>query len=75
MVGGHQIPAYYCEECGHINVAKSAPNKCEKCGSDKLHQDPDTLDTWFSSALWPFSTLGWPNKESEDLKLFIQLMY
>ena len=67
---GHQIPAYYCEECGHINVAKSAPNKCEKCGSDKLHQDPDTLDTWFSSALWPFSTLGWPNKESEDLKTF-----
>ena len=67
---GHQIPAYYCEECGHINVAKSAPNKCEKCRSDKLHQDPDTLDTWFSSALWPFSTLGWPNKESEDLKTF-----
>ena len=67
---GHQIPAYYCEECGHINVAKSAPNKCEKCGSDKLHHDPDTLDTWFSSALWPFSTLGWPNKESEDLKTF-----
>ena len=67
---GHQIPAYYCEECGHINVAKSAPNKCEKCGSDKLHQDPDTMDTWFSSALWPFSTLGWPNKESEDLKTF-----
>ena len=49
---------------------QSAPNKCEKCGSDKLHQDPDTLDTWFSSALWPFSTLGWPNKESEDLKTF-----
>lgn len=67
---GHQIPAYYCEECGHINVAKSAPNKCEKCGSDQLHQDPDTLDTWFSSALWPFSTLGWPNKKSEDLKTF-----
>lgn len=67
---GHQIPAYYCEECGHINVAKTATNKCEKCGSDKLHQDPDTLDTWFSSALWPFSTLGWPNKKSEDLKTF-----
>ena len=66
---GHQIPAYYCEECGHINVAKSAPNKCEKCGSDKLHQDPDTLDTWFSSALWPFSTLGWPD-ETEDMKYF-----
>ena len=67
---GHRIPAYYCEECGHINVAKSAPEKCEKCGSTKLHQDEDTLDTWFSSALWPFSTLGWPNKESQDLKDF-----
>ena len=67
---GHRIPAYYCEECGHINVAKTAPKKCEKCGSEKLHQDPDTLDTWFSSALWPFSTLGWPNKDSEDLKTF-----
>ena len=67
---GHRIPAYYCEECGHINVAKTAPEKCEKCGSEKLHQDPDTLDTWFSSALWPFSTLGWPNKDAEDLKTF-----
>ena len=67
---GHQIPAYYCEECGHINVAKEAPEKCEKCGSKKLHQDPDTLDTWFSSALWPFSTLGWPNNDAEDLKTF-----
>ena len=67
---GHQIPAYYCEECGHINVAKEAPEKCEKCGSEKLHQDPDTLDTWFSSALWPFSTLGWPNNDAEDLKTF-----
>ncbi len=67
---GHQIPAYYCEECGHINVAKAKLEKCEKCGSTKLHQDPDTLDTWFSSALWPFSTLGWPNKEAEDLKTF-----
>ena len=67
---GHQIPAYYCDECGHINVDKKAPEKCEKCGSTKLHQDPDTLDTWFSSALWPFSTLGWPNKESEDYKTF-----
>ena len=67
---GHQIPAYYCEECGHINVAKTKPEKCEKCGATQLHQDPDTLDTWFSSALWPFSTLGWPNKESEDLKTF-----
>lgn len=67
---GHQIPAYYCEECGHINVAKKAPKKCEKCGSTKLHQDEDTLDTWFSSALWPFSTLGWPNTKTEDYKTF-----
>ena len=67
---GHRIPAYYCEECGHINVAKTAPEKCEKCGSTHLHQDEDTLDTWFSSALWPFSTLGWPNTELEDYKTF-----
>ena len=67
---GHRIPAYYCDECGHINIAKAEPEKCEKCGSTKLHQDPDTLDTWFSSALWPFSTLGWPNKNAEDLKTF-----
>ena len=67
---GHQIPAYYCDKCGHINVAKTKPEKCEKCGSTELHQDPDTLDTWFSSALWPFSTLGWPNKNAEDLKTF-----
>ena len=66
---GHRIPAYYCDECGHINVAKTAPEKCEKCGSTKLHQDEDSLDTWFSSALWPFSTLGWPNK-TEDLETF-----
>ena len=67
---GHQIPAYYCEDCGHINVSKTKPEKCQKCNSKKLTQDPDTLDTWFSSALWPFSTLGWPNNESEDLKTF-----
>ena len=67
---GHQIPAYYCDECGHIHVSKKVPERCEKCGSNKLHQDPDTLDTWFSSALWPFSTLGWPNKEAKDLKTF-----
>ncbi len=67
---GHRIPAYYCEECGHINVSKVMPDKCEKCGSTNLKQDPDTLDTWFSSALWPFSTLGWPNKENEDYKTF-----
>ena len=67
---GHRIPVYYCDECGHFNVSKKAPEKCEKCGSTKLHQDPDTLDTWFSSALWPFSTLGWPNKDSQDYKDF-----
>ncbi len=66
---GHRIPAYYCEECGEIHVASKMPEKCTKCGCDKLVQDPDTLDTWFSSALWPFSTLGWP-EETEDLKTF-----
>ena len=66
---GHQIPAYYCDECGHINVDITKPEKCEKCGSTKLTQDPDTLYTWFSSALWPFSTLGWP-EETEDFKTF-----
>ena len=67
---GHRIPAYYCEECEHINVSKKMPEKCEKCGSSNLHQDEDSLDTWFSSALWPFSTLGWPNIETEDYKTF-----
>ncbi len=67
---GHRIPVYYCEECGHMNVAKQMPEKCGKCGSNKLHQDEDSLDTWFSSALWPFSTLGWPNTENEDYKTF-----
>ena len=67
---GHRIPAYYCKDCGEINVSKTKPEKCQKCGSTKLEQDPDTLDTWFSSALWPFSTLGWPNKENEDYKMF-----
>ena len=66
---GHRIPAYYCQECGHMVVAKNAPEKCEKCGCTNLVQDEDTLDTWFSSALWPYSTLGWPN-ETEDLKTF-----
>lgn len=66
---GHQIPAYYCDECGHINVDIEKPEKCEKCGSTNLTQDPDTLDTWFSSALWPFSTLGWPD-DTEDFKTF-----
>ena len=66
---GHRIPAYYCDKCGEIHVAKSMPEKCSKCGCEHLTQDPDTLDTWFSSALWPFSTLGWPN-ETEDLQTF-----
>ena len=61
---GHRIPAYYCENCGEIVVAKTAPDCCPKCGG-KVEQDPDTLDTWFSSALWPFSTLGWPDKTPE----------
>ena len=67
---GHQIPAWYCDDCGETVVAKSAPCACPKCDSAKLTQDPDTLDTWFSSALWPFSTLGWPNEDSADLKYF-----
>ena len=66
---GHRIPAWYCEDCGETIVAMDAPHTCPKCGSGKLHQDEDTLDTWFSSALWPFSTLGWPD-QTEDLKYF-----
>ena len=62
---GHRIPAYYCDDCGEVIVAKEAPTTCPKCGSTHLHQDEDTLDTWFSSALWPFSTLGWPDKTPE----------
>ncbi len=65
---GHRIPAYYCS-CGEIIVVKNAPKKCPKCGGDKIRQDEDVLDTWFSSALWPFSTLGWP-EETDDLKKF-----
>ena len=61
---GHRIPAYYCADCGEVTVAKTAPDCCPKCGG-KVEQDPDTLDTWFSSALWPFSTLGWPDKTPE----------
>lgn len=64
---GHRIPAWYCDECGEITVSKTEVHKCSKCGSTHIHQDPDTLDTWFSSALWPFSTLGWPEK-TEDFK-------
>jgi len=66
---GHRIPAYYCDECGEITVSAEAPKVCPKCGCTHLTQDEDTLDTWFSSALWPFSTLGWP-EETEDLKYF-----
>lgn len=64
---GHRIPAYYCDDCGEIMVAKEKPNTCKKCKSHSIYQDEDVLDTWFSSALWPFSTLGWPDN-TEDLK-------
>ena len=66
---GHRIPAYYCRECGKLVVSKEAPHACPKCGCTSFKQDGDTLDTWFSSALWPFSTLGWPEK-TEDLDYF-----
>ena len=66
---GHRIPAYYCRECGKLVVSREAPHGCPKCGCTSLKQDGDTLDTWFSSALWPFSTLGWPEK-TEDLDYF-----
>ena len=66
---GHRIPAWYCDDCGETVVAKDAPSVCPKCGGTHLAQDPDTLDTWFSSALWPFSTLGWPNS-TEELEYF-----
>jgi len=66
---GHRIPAYYCRECGAMMVETEMPDVCPKCGSSRIEQDPDTLDTWFSSALWPFSTLGWPEK-TEDLEYF-----
>ena len=65
---GHQIPAWYCDDCGHINVSREDPTKCEKCGCTHLTREEDVLDTWFSSALWPFSTLGWPDLDSADLK-------
>ncbi len=64
---GHRIPAWYCADCGEITVSRETPDVCAHCGSRKIEQDPDTLDTWFSSALWPFSTLGWP-EETEDFK-------
>ena len=66
---GHQIPAWTCEDCGHITVSRTDATCCEKCGSTKIERDPDVLDTWFSSALWPFETLGWPEK-TEDLDYF-----
>ena len=66
---GHQIPAYYCDDCGNTMVEIEHPTSCSKCGSKNLHQDEDTLDTWFSSALWPFSTLGWP-EETDDFKTY-----
>lgn len=67
---GHRIPAYYCDDCGHMMVAKEMPEYCAKCSSTKLSQDEDVLDTWFSSWLWPFSTMGWP-EETEDLQRFL----
>lgn len=66
---GHRIPAWYCDDCSEMMVARTAPSKCAKCGSESLKQDEDVLDTWFSSALWPFSTLGWPDK-TEDVAYF-----
>lgn len=66
---GHRIPAWYCDDCGHIHVSREEVTTCSKCQSTSLHQDEDVLDTWFSSALWPFSTLGWP-EETEDLKRY-----
>lgn len=67
---GHQIPAWYCDSCGETIVSSETPTVCPKCGCSALTQDPDTLDTWFSSALWPFSTLGWPNENAEDFNSF-----
>ncbi len=67
---GHRIPAWYCQDCGEIVVDMEAPSVCPKCGGTHLRQDEDTLDTWFSSALWPFSTVGWPDTDSEDYKYF-----
>ena len=62
---GHQIPAWYCDDCGHITVSREDACACEKCGSKRIHRDEDVLDTWFSSALWPFSTMGWPEKTAD----------
>ena len=67
---GHQIPVWYCAECGHMTCTREDPHTCEKCGSAKIERDPDVLDTWFSSALWPFSTLGWPEKTADLDKFY-----
>jgi len=67
---GHQIPVWYCAECGHMTCTREDATCCEKCGSTNIERDPDVLDTWFSSALWPFETLGWPNTDAEDLKKY-----
>ena len=66
---GHRIPVWYCQDCDEVIVSKEPVKSCAKCGSDNLKQDPDVLDTWFSSALWPFSTLGWP-KQTLDLAYY-----
>src|SRR5690606_34731585 len=66
---GHRFPAWYCEDCHHITVVEETPSHCEACNSQKITQDEDVLDTWFSSGLWPFSTMGWP-EETEALKTF-----
>src|SRR5262249_48548127 len=66
---GHRIPAWHCRDCHEIVVARETPTSCPRCGSGRLEQDPDVLDTWFSSCLWPFSTLGWP-EQTEDLATF-----
>ncbi|MFN9068576.1 MAG: valine--tRNA ligase, partial [Bdellovibrionales bacterium] len=71
---GHQIPAYHCQSCSHVTVAETVPQRCESCGSEKIQHDEDVLDTWFSSALWPFSTMGWPN-DTETQKTFYPTSY
>ena len=71
---GHRIPVFYCKDCGEIMVELEDPTKCCKCGSENIEQDKDVLDTWFSSALWPFSTLGWPDR-TDDLEFFLSLIH
>jgi valyl-tRNA synthetase len=67
---GHRIPAWFCQSCGEVTVSRTDPTACRGCGSSELRQDEDVLDTWFSSALWPFSTLGWPEEQRRELKTF-----